>query len=179
MLKKMRRIGITIDMTPMVDIMFLLLIFFMATTQFKPPEQDKVTLPESGSEAKAPESDIITIAVTAPKPENAMQSTVRVIYRARGEEQSEVLLPEEQPVLVIPATSVLSAPYGDSVYVVEPKAATNQGPAQLMVRHGASGPGVCSRVVSEIRESVQSRLPLPSTVLKQRDFPPLPVTTFQ
>lgn len=103
MLKKMRRIGITIDMTPMVDIMFLLLIFFMATTQFKPPEQDKVTLPESGSEAKAPESDIITIAVTAPKPENAMQSTVRVIYRARGEEQSEVLLPEEIPTAFGPA----------------------------------------------------------------------------
>jgi membrane fusion protein (multidrug efflux system) len=31
----------------------------------------------------------------------------------------EVLLPEEKPVLVIPATSVLSAPYGDSVYVIE------------------------------------------------------------
>lgn len=31
----------------------------------------------------------------------------------------EVLLPEEKSVLVIPATSVLSAPYGDSVYVIE------------------------------------------------------------
>lgn len=33
----------------------------------------------------------------------------------------EVLLPEDEQVLVIPATSVLSAPYGDSVYLVEPK----------------------------------------------------------
>ena len=33
----------------------------------------------------------------------------------------EVLLPEEAPVLVIPATAILSAPYGDSVYVIEPK----------------------------------------------------------
>jgi membrane fusion protein (multidrug efflux system) len=32
----------------------------------------------------------------------------------------EVLLPEEKTVLVIPATSVLSQPYGDSVYVIEP-----------------------------------------------------------
>ena len=64
MLKKMRRIGIAIDMTPMVDVAFLLLIFFMCTTQFKPPEKDKITLPSSNSEAKAPESDIITIAVT-------------------------------------------------------------------------------------------------------------------
>src|SRR6185369_468956 len=65
MLKKKRRIGISIDMTPMVDVAFLLLIFFMLTTQFKPPEKDKITLPESNSEAKSPESDSITIARTA------------------------------------------------------------------------------------------------------------------
>jgi len=32
----------------------------------------------------------------------------------------EVVFPEEQTVLTIPATSILSAPYGDSVYVIEP-----------------------------------------------------------
>ena len=94
MLKKMRRIGIAIDMTPMVDVAFLLLIFFMLTTQFKPPEKDKITLPESNSEAKSPESDIITLAVTAPRPENGMQSAVRVIYRAGGQEVSQVIPPE-------------------------------------------------------------------------------------
>jgi len=81
MLKKKRRIGISIDMTPMVDVAFLLLIFFMCTTQFKPPEKDKITLPESNSESKSPESDIITIAVTK-------IPSVRVIYRQRGEEIS-------------------------------------------------------------------------------------------
>jgi biopolymer transport protein ExbD len=94
MLKKMRRIGIAIDMTPMVDVAFLLLIFFMLTTQFKPPEKDKIALPESNSEAKSPESDIITLAVTAPKPENANVSTVRVIYRAGGQEVNQVLTPD-------------------------------------------------------------------------------------
>ena len=64
MLKKKRRIGIAIDMTPMVDVAFLLLIFFMTTTQFQPPEKDKIELPKSNSEAKSPESDVITIAVT-------------------------------------------------------------------------------------------------------------------
>jgi biopolymer transport protein ExbD len=88
MLKKKRRIGISIDMTPMVDVAFLLLIFFMCTTQFKPPEKDKITLPESNSEAKSPESNVITIAVTSPKPEYGGQSHVRVIYRQRGEEVS-------------------------------------------------------------------------------------------
>jgi membrane fusion protein (multidrug efflux system) len=46
----------------------------------------------------------------------------------------EVLLPQETPVLVIPATSVLSAPYGDSVYVIEPKTGTNAPSSGLVVR---------------------------------------------
>jgi membrane fusion protein (multidrug efflux system) len=46
----------------------------------------------------------------------------------------ELLLPEEQDVLVIPATSVLSAPYGDSVYVIESKPAKDNGPPALTVR---------------------------------------------
>ena len=86
MLKKKRRIGISIDMTPMVDVAFLLLIFFMTTTQFKPPERDKITLPESNSEAKAPETGIITIAVTSPRPDLGNVSKVSVIYRQNGEE---------------------------------------------------------------------------------------------
>ena len=87
MLKKKRRIGISIDMTPMVDVAFLLLIFFMCTTQFKPPEKDKITLPESNSDAKSPESDIITLAVTkAP--------TVRLTYREGGEEKQQEIPPE-------------------------------------------------------------------------------------
>jgi membrane fusion protein (multidrug efflux system) len=45
----------------------------------------------------------------------------------------EVLLPEEQAVLVIPATSVLSAPYGDSVYVIESKPG-KEGTSGLVVR---------------------------------------------
>ena len=94
MLKRMRRIGVSIDMTPMVDVAFLLLIFFMCTTQFKPPEKDKITLPESNSEAKSPESDIITIAVTSPKPENGNVSLVRVIYRAGGQEVSKLIAPD-------------------------------------------------------------------------------------
>src|SRR5260221_11858058 len=76
MLKKKRRIGISIDMTPMVDVAFLLLIFFMTTTQFQPPEKDRIDLPKSNSEAKSPQTEIITIAVTkAP--------TVAVIYKQR------------------------------------------------------------------------------------------------
>jgi biopolymer transport protein ExbD len=95
MLKKMRRIGIAIDMTPMVDVAFLLLIFFMCTTQFKPPEKDKITLPDSNSNAKSPESQIITIAVTAPKPENNNESVVRVTWRQGGNEVDRIIPPDQ------------------------------------------------------------------------------------
>ncbi|HET7225987.1 MAG TPA: biopolymer transporter ExbD [Candidatus Eisenbacteria bacterium] len=97
MLKKKRRIGISIDMTPMVDVAFLLLIFFMCTTQFKPPEKDKITLPESNSEAKSPESDIITIAVTSPKPEFGNQSGVRVIWHQGGNELNRQIAAQDIP----------------------------------------------------------------------------------
>jgi membrane fusion protein (multidrug efflux system) len=55
----------------------------------------------------------------------------------------EVLLPEEQRMLVIPATAVLSAPFGDSVFVIEEKAAgTNNAPGlvvrQQFIRTGGS-----------------------------------------
>jgi membrane fusion protein (multidrug efflux system) len=48
--------------------------------------------------------------------------------------RAEVLLPEEQRVLMIPATSVLSAPYGDSVYVIESNAGKGPGKPGLTVR---------------------------------------------
>ncbi len=90
MLKKKRRIGISIDMTPMVDVAFLLLIFFMTTTQFKPPDQDKITLPESNSELKTPETGIITVVVSAPKPP-ANVSTVKLVYQKSGEKVEQLV----------------------------------------------------------------------------------------
>jgi biopolymer transport protein ExbD len=63
-IRKPKRVGIAIDMTPLVDVAFLLLIFFMTTTQFQPPEKEKITLPVSSSDFKKPESNIITVNVT-------------------------------------------------------------------------------------------------------------------
>ncbi len=63
-IKKKRRLNIRIDMTPMVDIAFLLLIFYMTTTQFKPPEKKTVELPTSHSEVSLPDRDVINVTVT-------------------------------------------------------------------------------------------------------------------
>lgn len=63
-IKKKRRINIILDFTPMVDIVILLLIFYMTTTSFKPPETKAVTLPQSHSMIELPDKDIINITVT-------------------------------------------------------------------------------------------------------------------
>ena len=61
---KKARVAVRIDMTPMVDVAFLLLTFFMLTTQFRPPEEVDISLPLSHSEAKLPESNTMTVNVS-------------------------------------------------------------------------------------------------------------------
>jgi biopolymer transport protein ExbD len=61
---KKARVAIRIDMTPMVDVAFLLLTFFMLTTQFRPPEEVDIRLPLSHSDAKLPESNTMTVNVS-------------------------------------------------------------------------------------------------------------------
>ncbi len=61
---KVHRSTPSLDMTPMVDLAFLLVTFFMLTAAFRPPEPVQVDTPKSESEIPLPEADrmIITIA---------------------------------------------------------------------------------------------------------------------
>ncbi len=61
---KVHRSSTSIDMTPMVDLAFLLVTFFMLTTKFAPEEPLAVDMPTSVSEIKLPETDILTISVS-------------------------------------------------------------------------------------------------------------------
>ena len=61
---KTARVGVRMDMTPMVDVAFLLLTFFMLTTQFRPPEEVEIVLPSSHSEFKLPESDVMLVTLS-------------------------------------------------------------------------------------------------------------------
>jgi len=61
--KKLKRVGIKIDMTPMVDVAFLLLIFFMSTSQFDPPQKVPIVLPDSHSNLKVPDSDVMILGI--------------------------------------------------------------------------------------------------------------------
>ncbi len=58
-----RRTGVRIDMTPMVDVAFLLLIFFMVTTVFRRPLAMEVNMPEPGAKIEVPESNVMTVYV--------------------------------------------------------------------------------------------------------------------
>jgi biopolymer transport protein ExbD len=51
-------------MTPMSDVMTLLLCFFMLTSTFLTPEPVKVNTPSSVSEVKVPENDVLNILVS-------------------------------------------------------------------------------------------------------------------
>lgn len=60
---KKARVGVRIDMTPMVDVAFLLLIFFMVTTVFRRPLAMEVNMPEPDARVEVPESNVMTLYV--------------------------------------------------------------------------------------------------------------------
>ena len=60
---KVKKQDMFIDMTPMSDVMVLLLTFFMLTATFVKDEPVKVNTPGSVSEIKIPEQNLLTITV--------------------------------------------------------------------------------------------------------------------
>ena len=61
-----RRVGIRIDMTPMVDVAFLLLIFFMVTTVFRTPQALEINLPpDPNAKVNIAETRVLAIRVLA------------------------------------------------------------------------------------------------------------------
>ena len=59
-----RRVGVRIDMTPMVDVAFLLLIFFMVTTVFRTPQALEINLPpDKDVKVDIAQSKVLTLRV--------------------------------------------------------------------------------------------------------------------
>jgi biopolymer transport protein ExbD len=73
---KPHRANPSLDMTPMVDLAFLLVTFFMLISKFAPEEVVVVDTPSSTSDIKMPESDILTISI---------DKTGKVFYGVEGQ----------------------------------------------------------------------------------------------
>ena len=62
--KKRTRLGVRLDMTPMVDVAFLLLTFFMLTTTLLTPQVMEITMPpDSKVPVEIAESNLLTLRI--------------------------------------------------------------------------------------------------------------------
>jgi biopolymer transport protein ExbD len=80
---KPKRARPSLDMTPMVDLAFLLVTFFMLISKFAPEEVVVVDTPSSTSDIKLPESDILTITV---------DKNGRIFYGVEGQHTKRALI---------------------------------------------------------------------------------------
>lgn len=89
--RQKKRIAIRIDMTPMVDVAFLLLIFFMVTTVFRAPQTMEINLPPSDQKVDIAESNLMIFYITE---DNS-------IFWAIGREKPQRVTPKELPSLLV------------------------------------------------------------------------------
>jgi biopolymer transport protein ExbD len=102
---KIARKSTHVDMTAMCDVAFLLLNFFMLTTQFKPDEAVIVDTPSSVSDIKLPDTDIMNITVSEEGAvyfaiDNKNFSRERLLQRI-GEKYNIQFTPEETKAFVL------------------------------------------------------------------------------
>jgi biopolymer transport protein ExbD len=122
--KGKKRVGFFIDMTPLVDITFLLLTFFMFTTTMATPQIMKMAVPpEREVEVEVQESKLFTIMVDElerifwyPKNDELIETNIKEI-RKLAEEQN--LRPEVKNELITSLKVSPKASYGLLVQILD------------------------------------------------------------
>lgn len=122
--KGKKRVGFFIDMTPLVDITFLLLTFFMFTTTMATPQIMKMAVPpEREVEVEVQESKLFTIMVDElervfwyPKNDELIETNIKDI-RKIAEEQN--LRPEVKNELITSLKVSPKASYGLLVRILD------------------------------------------------------------
>jgi len=92
-----------IDMTPMVDLFFLLLVFFILTATFRPEEAAPIKTPTSTSSTPIPDSHLVTILISKDDKvffnvDNGTDSTERIrakVLQAIGSQYKIKFTPKE------------------------------------------------------------------------------------
>lgn len=64
-LRPTRKDNVELNITPLIDVVFLLLIFFMVSTTFERESEINLTLPEASEEASEQEPAAVNVAVDA------------------------------------------------------------------------------------------------------------------
>jgi biopolymer transport protein ExbD len=107
-------------MTPMVDVAFLLLIFFMVTTVFRTPQALEINLPpDEKTEIKVRESNVLTVRVlpdtraywrrgTDPWARSKVEDLTKVFTSYRGNKDLVVLIKIDR-----------EAPFNSMVHIID------------------------------------------------------------
>jgi biopolymer transport protein ExbD len=64
-LRPQKRPDLLVDITPLIDVVFLLLIFFMVSTTFEKQARLKIALPEATAQAQAQDAQPVVIGIDA------------------------------------------------------------------------------------------------------------------
>jgi biopolymer transport protein ExbD len=99
-----RRDEVNLDITPLIDVVFLLLIFFMVSTTFQHNSEINITLPASSKEIIEAKPDSVNIVVDAQgnvyindkSLVNAQLETIKIVL-------SEAILDLDEPPIIISA----------------------------------------------------------------------------
>jgi biopolymer transport protein ExbD len=99
--KKSKRLGVRIDMTPLVDVAFLLLTFFMLTTSMARPQTMEINLPPDDVKVEIAESNLMTLRVNEKgevfwnlgleTPQKIEFTKLRGFIRERGQANSKLV----------------------------------------------------------------------------------------
>jgi len=98
--KRREKEGIDLNLTPLIDVVFILLIFFMVTTTFDKETQLKIELPQASGEQKHAEK-AIEVSIDAASHfyvnqqelvNNNLETIKKVLKQAAGDQQSPIIM---------------------------------------------------------------------------------------
>jgi biopolymer transport protein ExbD len=133
--KKSKRLGVRLDMTPMVDVAFLLLTFFMLTTAFRLPQTMEISIPDDSTEknqVKIAESNILQIRVSEDNtiywnlgnqlPQKVMLKEIRQVFVDQSEKNitnGKGITPKEKYKLIVLIKIDKKAKYENMIDLVD------------------------------------------------------------